>query len=102
MAHHVLHEWFHNSQCQFTQLNYWYDFLILSLDEECAQQGIEFVPARLKQKKPKDTDEEVSRGRAPKHGSRLWEPSSSDEDHSDSEDSMSDLYPCQYSQVHTM
>lgn len=57
------------------------------------QQGIEFVPARLKQKRPKDTGEEFNRGRAPKHGNSMWEPSSSDEDHSDSEDSMSDLYP---------
>ncbi|XP_040013521.1 surfeit locus protein 2 [Xiphias gladius] len=65
----------------------------LSKYEECVQQGIEFVPARLKQKKPKDNREEVSRGRASKHGSNMWEPSSSDEDYSDSGDSMSDLYP---------
>ncbi|XP_067341193.1 surfeit locus protein 2 [Channa argus] len=65
----------------------------LSKYEECVQQGIEFVPARLKQKKPKDTNEEVKRGRPSKHGSSMWEPSSGDEDHSDSEDSMSDLYP---------
>ncbi|XP_044031034.1 surfeit locus protein 2 isoform X2 [Siniperca chuatsi] len=55
----------------------------LSKYEECVQQGIEFTPARLKQNRPRDTGEEVNRGRA----------SSSDEDHSDSEDSMSDLYP---------
>ncbi|XP_026153477.1 surfeit locus protein 2 [Mastacembelus armatus] len=61
--------------------------------EECVRQGIEFVPARLKQKKPKDTGEETHRARASKHKSSMWEPSSSDEDHSDSEDSMSDLYP---------
>lgn len=65
----------------------------LSKYEECVKQGIEFVPARLKQKKPKDTGEEVNHGRPSKHGSSSWEPSSSDEDHSDSEDSMSDLYP---------
>ncbi|GAA6217145.1 surfeit locus protein 2 [Lates japonicus] len=65
----------------------------LSKYEECVKQGIDFVPARLKQKKPKDTMEEVSRGRPSKHGGGVWEPSSSDEDHSDSEDSMSDLYP---------
>ncbi|KAK2819205.1 hypothetical protein Q5P01_024766 [Channa striata] len=65
----------------------------LSKYEECVQHGTEYVPARLKQKKPKDTDEEVKRGRASKHGKSMWEPSSSDEDHSDSEDSMSDLYP---------
>ncbi|KAM7368941.1 hypothetical protein PAMP_013242 [Pampus punctatissimus] len=65
----------------------------LSKYEECVKQGIEFVPARLKQKRPKDIGEEVNRGRAPKHGNNMWEPSSSDDHHSDSEDSMSDLYP---------
>ncbi|XP_070780989.1 surfeit locus protein 2 [Enoplosus armatus] len=65
----------------------------LSKYEECVRQGIEFAPARLQQKRPRDTGEEVNRGRTPKHGNSSWEPSSSDEDHSDSEDSMSDLYP---------
>lgn len=65
----------------------------LSKYEECVKQGIEFVPARLKQKRPKDTGEEIGRGRPSKQGNNSWEPSSSDEDHSDSEDSMSDLYP---------
>lgn len=61
--------------------------------EECVQQGIEFTPARLLQKKPRDTIEEVNQGRNQKHRNGTWEPSSSDEEHSDSEDSMSDLYP---------
>ncbi|XP_026209580.1 surfeit locus protein 2 [Anabas testudineus] len=65
----------------------------LSKYEECVQQGIEFLPARLKQKKPKDIGGEFNQGKVSKHGSSNWEPSSSDEDHSDSEDSMSDLYP---------
>ncbi|XP_070845125.1 surfeit locus protein 2 [Chaetodon trifascialis] len=65
----------------------------LSQYEECTRQGIEFIPARLKQKKPKDTGEKVNRGRDSKQRNSLWEPTSSDEDHSDSEDSMSDLYP---------
>lgn len=65
----------------------------LSKYEECVQQGIEFTPARLKQKRPKDIGEEVGRGRASKHENSVWEPTSSDESHSDSEDSMSDLYP---------
>ncbi|XP_029372137.1 surfeit locus protein 2 [Echeneis naucrates] len=65
----------------------------LSKYEECVKQGTEFVPVRLRQKKPKDIGEEVGRGRASKHGGSMWEPSSSDEGHSDSEDSMSDLYP---------
>lgn len=90
----TLHIW---AAGQFTlSLDHWHDCLVLALDEECVQQGIEFVPARLKQKKPKDNREEVSRGRASKHGSNMWEPSSSDEDYSDSGDSMSDLYPRQY------
>ncbi|XP_034458472.1 surfeit locus protein 2 [Hippoglossus hippoglossus] len=62
--------------------------------EECVKQGIDFVPARLKQKKPRDNvGEDVGRGRASKQGRGTLDPSSSDEDHSDSEDSMSDLYP---------
>ncbi|KAF7657086.1 hypothetical protein LDENG_00031800 [Lucifuga dentata] len=65
----------------------------LSKYEECIQQGIKFVPARLKQKKPKGVEEEVMREGKSKQGNNVWEPSSSDEGHSDSEDSMSDLYP---------
>ncbi|XP_062269432.1 surfeit locus protein 2 [Platichthys flesus] len=62
--------------------------------EECVKQGIDFVPARLKQRKPRDNGgEDAGRGRAPKQGRGTLDPSSSDEDHSDSEDSMSDLYP---------
>ncbi|XP_053709996.1 surfeit locus protein 2 [Synchiropus splendidus] len=61
--------------------------------EECVKQGVEFVPIRLKQKRPKNFGEEVERGRSSKQGSKIWEPSSSDDDRSDSEDSMSDLYP---------
>ncbi|XP_034047662.1 surfeit locus protein 2-like [Thalassophryne amazonica] len=66
----------------------------LSKYEECVQQGIEFVPARLQQKKPKEDGEDVEQRKATKHRN-MWMPSSSDEDddHSDSEDSMSDLYP---------
>lgn len=58
------------------------------------QKGIEFIPVRLMQKRPKDIREEVSRGRTSKPGNGMWEPSSSEEDDGDSEDSMSDLYPC--------
>lgn len=61
--------------------------------EECVQQGVEYIPVRLTQKKPKDQGEELNRGRAPKHSNGMWEPPSSGEDNSDSEDSMSDLYP---------
>ncbi|XP_077398972.1 surfeit locus protein 2 [Vanacampus margaritifer] len=62
--------------------------------EECVKQGIEFVPIRLQQKRPKETSTDVQRGRKSKHGNGGWEASSSDdENRSDSEDSMSDLYP---------
>eukprot|EP00066_Takifugu_rubripes_P003141 XP_003965517.1 PREDICTED: surfeit locus protein 2 [Takifugu rubripes] len=64
----------------------------LSKYEDCVQKGIEFIPARLMQKRPKDAREEVSRGRTSKQGNGTWAPSSSEED-GDSEDSMSDLYP---------
>ncbi|XP_047425881.1 surfeit locus protein 2 [Mugil cephalus] len=64
----------------------------LSKYEECVKQGTEFVPVRLKQKRPRDIGEEVGQGKGSKH-SHMWEPSSSGEEHSDSEDSMSDLYP---------
>ncbi|XP_076019834.1 surfeit locus protein 2 [Genypterus blacodes] len=64
----------------------------LSKYEECVQQGVDFIPARLTQKRPKDFGDEVMREGKSKHG-KSWEPTSSDEDHSDSEDSMSDLYP---------
>lgn len=61
--------------------------------EECKKQGIEFVPARLKQKRPKDTEEDFRHGNSSKHANGMWEPTSSEGEHSDSEDSMSDLYP---------
>lgn len=70
-----------------------------SVDEECVQNGVEFIPIRLTQKKPRGTKDEVNQGRASKHGgggNSMWEPASSDKDDSDSEDSMSDLYPRQY------
>ncbi|XP_012729976.2 surfeit locus protein 2 [Fundulus heteroclitus] len=64
----------------------------LSHYEECVKQGVEYVPARLKQKKPKNTGEE--RSRPPKRQPNgMWQPPSSDDEGSDSEDSMSDLYP---------
>lgn len=74
--------------------------LLPALDEECVKQGIEFVPAALKQKRPKGTREDP-RERPSSQGSKSWEPSSSDDDQSDSEDSMSDLYPRQYAKCLT-
>ncbi|XP_061783074.1 surfeit locus protein 2 isoform X1 [Nerophis lumbriciformis] len=64
----------------------------LNMYEECVRQGIEFIPIRLQQKRPKFTDDnikDVHQGHTSKHGG--WEQSSSDG--GDSEDSMSDLYP---------
>lgn len=60
------------------------------------KKGIEFVPARLKQKRPRHIGDEVMEkgSSVKKHGSGMWEPTSSADDHSDSDDSMSDLYPC--------
>ncbi|KAL6096836.1 surf2 [Pungitius sinensis] len=61
--------------------------------DECVKQGVEFVPAALKQKRPKDTRDDT-RERPSNKSSTSWEPSSSDDDdESDSEDSLSDLYP---------
>ncbi|KAL7837985.1 hypothetical protein AOLI_G00263890 [Acnodon oligacanthus] len=67
--------------------------------EECVKQGVKFVPAGLRQRKqPKDTDDgmESSNERhkqKPKQDGGVWAPSSSGEDDSDTDDSMSDLYP---------
>lgn len=77
----------------------WLACSIPAIDEECTRQGIEFVPARLKQKKPKGSGGQGGRGSSPQRGNTAWEASPSDEDHSDSEDSMSDLYPRQYLHV---
>ncbi|KAK3527522.1 hypothetical protein QTP86_024297 [Hemibagrus guttatus] len=74
--------------------------------EKCMKQGVEFVPIRLRQKKgPRDTEDgmESTSGGSSKHkhkqkekqkqDSGIWAPSSSEGEASDSEDSMSDLYP---------
>ncbi|KAJ8346797.1 hypothetical protein SKAU_G00281980 [Synaphobranchus kaupii] len=60
--------------------------------EECVRQGVAFVPASLKQKKPRDRAS-GERGRDSKRGNGFWEPSSSEGEGDDSDDSMSDLYP---------
>ncbi|KAB5522291.1 hypothetical protein PHYPO_G00157900 [Pangasianodon hypophthalmus] len=72
--------------------------------EECVKQGVEFVPVRLRQKKQRrDTDDGMERAseggskhkqkEKQKQDSGIWAPSSSEGEGSDSEDSMSDLYP---------
>ncbi|KPP67758.1 surfeit locus protein 2-like [Scleropages formosus] len=60
--------------------------------KECEEQGTVFVPARLKQKKPRNSGGE-DKGMRPKRGNEFWAPSSSEGENSDSGDSMSDLYP---------
>ncbi|XP_036436595.1 surfeit locus protein 2 [Colossoma macropomum] len=69
--------------------------------EECVKQGVKFVPAKLRQRKrPKDTDdgmessnERHTQKQKQKQDSGIWAPSSSGEEDSDTDDSMSDLYP---------
>uniref|UniRef100_A0A3P9A331 Surfeit 2 n=1 Tax=Esox lucius TaxID=8010 RepID=A0A3P9A331_ESOLU len=64
--------------------------------EECVQQGVEYIPATLQQKKARDGDGDGERGRHTHRGSGAWAPDSSDNGGSDSEDSMSDLYPSSF------
>ncbi|XP_061118714.1 surfeit locus protein 2 [Conger conger] len=61
--------------------------------EECVRQGVAFVPVSLQQKKPRGGGGEGERGRDSKRGNGFWEPTSSDGEDGDSDDSMSDLYP---------
>lgn len=68
--------------------------------EECVRQGVKFVPVQLRKKQRRtesdeDTDRQVQKKTKKKRteDSGVWAPSSSEEDNSDSEDSMSDLYP---------
>ena len=70
--------------------------VFIPIDEDCMREGIPFVPARLQNKRPKNHnmfEAEAPRRRESKPKDEMWEPSSNDEDESDSEDSMSDLYP---------
>lgn len=62
-------------------------------DEECQEQGVEFVPACLLHKRRRREDQD---GDGPPHPREaFWEPPSSDDGAapSDSDDSMTDLYP---------
>ncbi|XP_072548847.1 surfeit locus protein 2 [Salminus brasiliensis] len=70
----------------------------LTYYEECMKKGEKFVPARLRAtNRPKHTDDDMERdrekGHKQKQDSGIWAPTSSGEEGSDSEDSMSDLYP---------
>ncbi|KAK7163879.1 hypothetical protein R3I94_002556 [Phoxinus phoxinus] len=72
--------------------------------EECVRQGVKFVPVQLRQKKrAKVCDDEATGSEKRATGSEkranrkadsgVWAPGSSDVEDSDSEDSLSDLYP---------
>ncbi|XP_013201316.1 surfeit locus protein 2 isoform X1 [Microtus ochrogaster] len=60
--------------------------------EECQKQGVEYVPACLLHKKRKREDHMDGDG-LPGQRTAFWEPASSDEGGSLSDDSMTDLYP---------
>ncbi|KAF7241038.1 Surfeit locus protein 2 [Varanus komodoensis] len=64
--------------------------------EACQKEGVEYIPACLLQKQRRRRQEQQenlpSKGRQPGRREAFWEPPSS-EDGSESEDSMSDLYP---------
>ncbi|XP_029856008.1 surfeit locus protein 2 [Aquila chrysaetos chrysaetos] len=63
--------------------------------EECQKEGVEYVPACLRQKKQRThhPDEQMNGSRQPYRKEEFWEPKSSDEDGEETDDSMSDLYP---------
>uniref|UniRef100_A0A8D0DN18 Surfeit 2 n=1 Tax=Salvator merianae TaxID=96440 RepID=A0A8D0DN18_SALMN len=65
----------------------------LSKYEECQKNGVEYVPACLMQKRRRRQHEEPDGSRQQRQKGGFWEPPLSDEDGSESEDSMSDLYP---------
>lgn len=68
---------------------------LVLLDEECQKEGVEYVPACLRQKKQRThhPDEQMNWSRQPYRKEEFWEPKSSDEDGEETDDSMSDLYP---------
>ena len=63
-------------------------------DEECQERGVEFVPACLLHKRRRREDQQDGDG-PPRPREAFWEPPSSDDGvaPSDSDDSMTDLYP---------
>lgn len=68
--------------------------LVCLPDEKCQKQGVEYVPACLLHKRRRK--EAQMDGTGPPHSREaFWEPASSEDDAaaSDSEDSMTDLYP---------
>lgn len=70
-------------------------------DAECQEQGVEYVPACLLHKKRR-REGQVDGDGQPRPREAFWEPESSDEDGaapSDSDDSMTDLYPRKWERV---
>lgn len=63
-------------------------------DEKCQKQGVEYVPACLLHKRKRGEDQMDGAG-PPRLREAFWEPASSDDGTaaSDSDDSMTDLYP---------
>ncbi|KAM6243781.1 surfeit locus protein 2 [Porphyrio hochstetteri] len=63
--------------------------------EHCQKEGVEYIPACLRQKKQRTQhpDDQMNGNRQPYRKEEFWEPKSSDEDGEETDDSMSDLYP---------
>ncbi|XP_042334952.1 surfeit locus protein 2 isoform X2 [Sceloporus undulatus] len=64
--------------------------------EKCQREGVEYVPSccRRRQKQPQKTPSEgPQHPHPPRRKGGFWEPPASDDSGSDTEDSMSDLYP---------
>ncbi|KAM4876747.1 surfeit locus protein 2 [Thomomys bottae] len=59
--------------------------------EECQEKGVEYVPACLLHRRRKREDH--TDGDGPRPRAAFWEPASSDEEETLSDDSMTDLYP---------
>ncbi|XP_014728601.1 PREDICTED: surfeit locus protein 2 [Sturnus vulgaris] len=67
----------------------------LKMYEECQREGVEYVPACLRQKKQRaqHSHDQTNGSRQPHRKEEFWEPKSSEEDGEETDDSMSDLYP---------
>ncbi|XP_061460342.1 surfeit locus protein 2 [Rhineura floridana] len=62
--------------------------------EECQKEGVAFVPACLLQKRRRrQQDDQADGSQQPRRKGEFWEPTASDDTGSETEDSMSDLYP---------
>ncbi|XP_023794038.1 surfeit locus protein 2 isoform X1 [Cyanistes caeruleus] len=63
--------------------------------EECQREGVDYIPACLRQKKQQaqHSDDQTNGSRQPHRKEEFWEPEFSKEDGEETDDSMSDLYP---------